>query len=294
MQNRLKDWGDVRVFLAVMREGSTLAASRLLGINQTTVARRIDVLEHALGLTLFDRTTRGAEPTDHAAALLPHAERLERAALALEAASEARRSATSEPIRITVFGSDRNTGIAAIVSEFAQDNPGVAFHFLFSERNLDLMKGEADIALRMAPAISDDRLIARKIGHTHWTYYASRAYAACHTLPAEFSKDMEDHRVYLLDHFPSNRRNLVRCATFDDCLMAIRTGQGIGPLPVTFGDAQESLVRCFDPPDGSDLSIWLVVSPAAYKRPEVRRFTAFAAPRIAQHLKTSAEGRSGT
>ena len=69
MQSRFKDWGDVRVFLAVMREGSTLAASRVLGINQTTVARRIDVLENALGLTLFEKTTAGSQrPTASAIA----------------------------------------------------------------------------------------------------------------------------------------------------------------------------------------------------------------------------------
>lgn len=275
----------MRVFLAVMREGSTLAASRRLGINQTTVARRIDVLEHALDLTLFERTTRGAEPTDHATALLAYAERLEHAALAFEA--EAERGRASKPIRITAFGNGVRASLGAVVAEFVENHSGVSFEFVFSEHNLDLMKGEADIALRMAPVISDDRLIARKVGHTHWTYYASRAYAANHTLPAEFCEDMEDHRVYILNHFPSKRRNMVRCATFDDLMMAIQTGQGIGPLPVTVGDANAHLVRCFDPPPGSDLSAWLIASPAAHKRQEIRRFMTFAAPRIARSLKNS-------
>ena len=63
MQSKFREWGDFRVFLAVMREGSTLAASRGLGINQTTVSRRIDVLENALGVTFFEKSTRGACPT---------------------------------------------------------------------------------------------------------------------------------------------------------------------------------------------------------------------------------------
>ena len=149
------------------------------------------------------------------------------------------------------------------------------------------MKGEADVALRMAPAISDDRLIARKVGQTQWTYYASRTYASKNALPAEYCADMEDHTVYLLNHVESKRRNLVRCATSSDVVMALQTGQGIGPLPVTTGDANPNLVRCFDPPQGADLPIWLVVSPAAHKRPDVRGFTAFAAPLIARNLQST-------
>jgi DNA-binding transcriptional LysR family regulator len=285
MQIRFKDWGDVRVFLAVMREGSTLAAARHLGINQTTVARRIDVLEHALELTLFDRTTRGAQPTESATALLPFAEALEQAAHAFEA--EAKRGRASEPIRITAFEDDMFGNIGAVVAEFVEKNPSVSFEFVFSERALDLMKGEADVALRMAPEITDDRLIAQKVGQTQWTYYASHAYAAAHTLPAEFSQDMEDHLVILLRHFQSKRRNLLRCATTTDMMMAVQTGQGIGPFPVIVGDANPHLVRCFAPPPGSDLPVWLITSPSAHKRPEIRRFMAFAAPRIARNLKNS-------
>ena len=277
----------MRVFLAVMREGSTLAASQHLEINQTTVSRRIDVLEHSLGLTLFDRTTRGAGPTEHATVLQPLAETLEQAALAFEASAEAEKRKASAPIRITAFGPGSAGNIGAVVAEFVKEHPGISFEFLFSEQNLDLVKGEADVAFRMAPVISDDRLIARKVGQTHWTYFASRAYAASHTLPPRFSDDMEDHRVHLLPHFPSKRRNLVRCATFDDLQMALTTGQGIGPLPITVGDSNANLVRCFDPPPGSELPLWLITSPSAHKRPEVRRFTAFAAPRIARNLKSS-------
>ncbi len=275
----------MRVFLAVMREGSTLAASRHLEINQTTVARRIDVLEHTLGVTLFDRTTRGAEPTERATALLPYAESLEQAALAFAAEAETERGRASEPIRITAFENETFGNIGAVVAEYVEKHPGVSFEFVFSERNLDLMKGEADVALRMTPVISDNRLIAQKVGQTHWTYYASRTYAANHTLPTEFCEDMEDHRVHLLTHIQSKRRNIVRCATANDLMMAIQTGQGIGAFPVTTGDANPNLVRCFDPPPGSELPVWLIASPSAHKRPEIRRFTAFAVPRIARNLK---------
>lgn len=286
MQSRFRDWGDVRVFLAVMREGSTLAASRHLGINQTTVARRIDVLEHILDVTLFERTTRGTQPTERANALMACAETLEQAALAFE--TEAARGRASEPIRITAFEDKSFGNIGNVVAEYVDENPGVSFEFVFSERHLDLSKGEADVALRMAQEISDERLIARRVGQTQWTYFASSTYASKNTLPVEYCDDMEDHPVILLNHVKSKRRNLIRCATSNDVMMALQTGQGIGPLPITTGDANPSLVRCFDPPKGADLPVWLITSPSAHRRPEVRRFTAFAAPRIASNLKFSA------
>jgi len=75
------EWSDLRIFLAVAREGSTLAASRLLNLNQTTVSRRIEALEHALGLALFTRTTRGFAPTPQGHALMTRIEAVEIAAL---------------------------------------------------------------------------------------------------------------------------------------------------------------------------------------------------------------------
>ena len=80
MNSQFKNWSDLRVFLAVFRLGSTLAASKKLGIAQPTVSRRIDALEAEVGLTLFDRDTRGFKPTDFAKLLLPLAEEMERVA----------------------------------------------------------------------------------------------------------------------------------------------------------------------------------------------------------------------
>lgn len=141
MQSRFKDWGDVRVFLAVVREGSTLAASRVLSINQTTVARRIDVLEQALGLTLFEKTTRGSTPTESAMTLLPTAEALEQCVLNFETTAGAERGRADAPIRVTTFDHAVIGNIGQVVSEFVAENPGASFEFIAAERHLDLIKG---------------------------------------------------------------------------------------------------------------------------------------------------------
>src|SRR6478672_3135641 len=75
------DWGDVRVFLAIAREGTLAAAARRLGQSQPTMGRRLRALEQALGQTLFQRTAEGFVPTEEGAAVLGHAERMEEEAL---------------------------------------------------------------------------------------------------------------------------------------------------------------------------------------------------------------------
>lgn len=280
MQSRFKDWGDARVFLAVIREGSTLAASRVLGINQTTVSRRLDVMEHALNVTLFERSTRGATPTEAARALVPLAEALEQAAHALEREALAQTANAGPPIRFSAFDQGISGQFSSLVSDFVADQTDITFEFIWAERLLDLIKGEADVALRLTNSISDDRLIARKIGVTAWTYYAARDYAARNGTPEAYCADMSPHRVALLSHVASKRPNVLRCASGKDLLAALRSGQAIGPLAIYDGDRDPDLVRCFEPPETAWSNVWLVASPEAYKRPEVRRFMAFAVPRL--------------
>src|SRR6056297_393960 len=101
MKSALGNWTDIRVFLAVLRAGSTLGAARSLGMAQPTVARRIDALEHGLHLELFRRDTRGFHPTPAALALREAAEAMERAAETLEGVARGARNAPDPPIRIT-------------------------------------------------------------------------------------------------------------------------------------------------------------------------------------------------
>ena len=77
------NWNDARVFLAVAEEGSTLAAAGVIGMNQTTVARRIDALEHSLKLTLFEKGNRGYRLTVHGLTLLDEVKQMKSAAVAV-------------------------------------------------------------------------------------------------------------------------------------------------------------------------------------------------------------------
>ena len=169
MNSGFRNWSDLRVFLAVVREGSTLAASHKLGMAQPTVARRIDALEHTTGLVLFERSTKGFTLTQNGRELIPVAEAVEQAANAF--AHKATDLARTRPIRITAYAGNFSDRMINIVNQFSSENPGTSFEFIPSVKSLDLVAGEADVALRLARSEPDPRLISRKISDARWSLF---------------------------------------------------------------------------------------------------------------------------
>lgn len=286
------DWSDIRVFLAVYRAGSTLGASRTLGISQPTVARRIDVLEHCTGLTLFERDTRGFRPTAAARDLLAQAEALEAAAIGFEDGAARHRKRAAKAIRITAPRRNFSSPFNAILAEFSTANPGVGFELISSYEVLDLMEGEADVAIRIAKDVSDQRLVCTKLTDVKSTLFASRGYAERRGLPRS-PEEFADHSFVIYDPVPPTMllnkwlldrirpdQIVARSDDVESVTASIDAGLGIGPVPVAFAADYASLVRCFDPPAGTDVHSWLLASPDAYRRPEVRAFVEFFAPRF--------------
>lgn len=191
MKSAFRDWSNLRFFLAVCRTGSTLAAARELGSAQPTVARRIEALEHELGLVLFERDTRGFHLTEAGRALMPEAQAVEVAALRF--GEKANDLAGSRVIRITAPKGNFSARLRRIVHDFALHHPGTDLKFLPTNEVHDLMAGEADIALRLVYDPPDKRLIRRKISTPRLALYGSQAYAAKHGMPAS-PADLAGHR----------------------------------------------------------------------------------------------------
>jgi len=291
MKNCFRNWSDVRVFLAVVREGSTLAASRKLDMAQPTVARRIEALEHAIGLTLFERDTRGFRPTDVARALLPRAEEIEESANRF--ARVANDLCGARPIRITAFSGNFSPRVNNIFSEFSLLRPDVQFELLPGVRVFDLIAGEADIALRLTRSTPDPDLICRKISTARYALYGSQEYAEKNGLP-ESVDDLRGHRFV---SFKSENASaafhewLIRNVTpdqivrtfaeFDLMHAAIRAGHGLGILNQRYAETNDILIRCFGPLEELNSEHLMLIAPDAYRRPEVRAFTKFFAPRYA-------------
>ncbi|WP_372835911.1 LysR family transcriptional regulator, partial [Puniceibacterium confluentis] len=287
-----RNWSDIRVFLEVIRTGSTLAASKVLGIAQPTVARRMDTLEHDLGLRLFERDTRGFRPTAQAQALIPFAESMEQCAADLAGEARHQRSDVA-PIRITAAAFNFATTFKAILAEFQGTHPETRFEFIATDRILDLSAGEADIAIRHGRVFDDKNLICRKLSEGTFALYASRDYVRAHGCPTS-AQDLRNHSVIVPegDGMPRQLRDwgadqidpartVMACSDWPSLLTTIETGAGIGPIATSLGDGMDDLVRCLDLPDSTSFLTMLLVSPQAYSRKDVKAFTAFFAPRYA-------------
>ncbi len=276
-------WDDIKVFMAVAEAGSTLAASKRLGVNQTTVSRRIDALEAATGLTLFQRDLSGYELTSIGRELLE----------ASQPAGEVFEKITGKVKLLTDFGTERiritgpaeaiNHWIYPILNRFRKQNPKAKMAIDTSEIQVDLFNGEMDLAVRMADAIGDERLIARRITAVPWGVYCSRGYETRHESP----KDIESLRGHPLVHYTDRVASRIhpirwlsehidqaqiklRVSSVPGMVTALKTGDAIGVLPKVVGDNTSELVPCFRHEELRH-NCWVVASPEAYKRPIVRK-----------------------
>ena len=281
------DWNDIRIFLAVAREGSTLAASKKLNINQTTVGRRMHALETALGLTLFERDTRGYAMTAQGGALFDAAAGMENAAdQVLTRASHLRR-ASDGTIRVTAAHSSMTHWVLPLISEFRKHNPNTYFETNASEQYVSLESGEADIAIRAADNIEGDALIVRRLPPVRWGIYCSKAYLAANGMPRTID-DLKHHPVLsypeamvkgvkLINWLDQHVDRSKIVSTVDSVITmsaSLRTEEAVGVLPCVEGDPLPDLVMCFTTDDLTS-GLWLVASREAYQEPRVRKFMTF-------------------
>ena len=298
MKSVFQNLSDVRVFLAVMRAGSTLAASKTLGIAQPTVARRIESLEHVLKLVLFERNTQGFTPTQDALMLLPSAEAVEEAAKRLDATAARLASEKSRTIRITAVTDAFNPRLSAILGDFVESYGSMNFELIPSDETIDISAGDVDIAIRWTnKGIDDPSLICRNLATVTHSLFASKSYAAKSDVPHS-ETEMDGHKYLVLGgnlYFNTVNKWLLQrinpdqiamtCQDFKAMKTAIQMGAGIGVLPTRFMKSDDTLVHCIELPDDLGSTVWLLVNPSAYRRPEVKAFTAYFAPRYSAHLR---------
>ncbi|MEO8132586.1 MAG: LysR family transcriptional regulator [Betaproteobacteria bacterium] len=288
MQNAtMFEWNDLRYLLAVSRAGSTTAAGRALGVNQSTVQRRLAELERCVGLPLVKRDTAGYTLTEFGLSLLPHAESVERAVLELERHVEEARRATTGVVRVTgpeplVYRITQSS----LLDRFHARYPGLRVEFVMSDRYLDLMKGDADIALRSGDT-DEGELVGRRIGDSIWAVYASRDYIERNGKPeriedlerhplAAFDESMSGHRLSTwLARVAPGARIVARNNSVLGLVYSVKSGVGLSPLPIALGDAEPDLVRVLGPiPELA--RIWRVLaSPEQRKTPRVAAFFDF-------------------
>lgn len=295
------DWNDLKTFLGVAREGSILGASKSLGINQTTVARRVEALEAAMGLKLFERGQGGSTLTEAGADLLADAERMEAAASSLAHRAAAHQRGVAGTIRVTSTEILANAAITPGLAAFRNLYPDLKVDLVITDLPLNLEAGEADIALRSGDALIQSDLIARKIAEFPQALYASRDYLLARGLPTCL-EDLRDHDLivgdspttplpgvaWMLEQVPG-AIPVARSNSMTNLLHALKAGMGIGPFGCLGADLEPELIRCFPPIADLRPSAWIVTRRELKDAPRVRAFIDFFVPHFAQLQKSMRE-----
>lgn len=167
------DWERQRAFLAVMDTGSLSAAARQLGAAQPTVRRRIEDLEAQLGVALFTRSPSGLSPTALGKDLAQHARAMALAAASLARAASAEAGAASGVVRITASEVVGLEVLPTILADLRETHPGLVFELALTNRSEDLLRREADIAVRMVRP-TQEALVAKRVGNISLGMFAHK------------------------------------------------------------------------------------------------------------------------
>jgi DNA-binding transcriptional LysR family regulator len=302
------DWEDLRHAMAIGTAGSLAGAARLLGVNHTTVLRRLDALEAHLGTRLFDRLRTGYQPTDAGRALLEQARHMAARADEIERAVQGRDLQLTGTLRVTTAFVVMDHLLPEPLAAFSRAYPGVevevlenAFLVDLASRHTDTDQGwtrrEADVALRLSDQVAD-YLVGRQLGIADCRVYALRGapdlpqqVTALEVLTREvpwvaFESDTSA-RVYdrwLRQHLvQANVR--VRVDIFNAKAAMLRTGIGVGLLPTFMQAKHPELVAVSDPIPELAQPLWLVTHPDLRQTARVRAFMQFVGDALALRLR---------
>ena len=291
-------WELYRSFLAVARHGSLSAAARTLRLTQPTLGRHIAQLEAALAVPIFTRSPQGLAPTETALTLVPIAEAMESAAEAMARAASAQSGTVAGVVRITAADVVGAEILPPILAALAEAHPALAFELHLSNRTEDLLRRDADIAVRMVRP-TQTGLIARRLGHTTLGFHAHRSYLESHPAPKTiaglaghrligFDRDRPDMSAIAASGL-AEMREMFSLRTDSDFahLAALRAGYGIGICHVGIARRDPALVRVLPKAFAWKLETWLVMHEDQRASVRLRRVFDHLAEGLTAFLATS-------
>ena len=264
------DWDQWRTFLAVIRQGSLSAAGRALDCSAATVGRDIEALEHHLDRALFMRSPTGRVATADALALVPHAEAMAAAALALLREASARGDGVRGALRITASEIVSAEVLPPILLTLRERHPQLVIELAVTNRTEDLLRRDADIAVRMVEP-TEGALVARRVGSVEIGLFAQRRYIERYGAPATLP-ELATHTLIGFDRdlFAAQlaaragievRRDMfaLRCDNDLAQLAALRAGFGIGGCQCGIAARDSDLVAVLPDAVRMRLGMWLVM-----------------------------------
>jgi len=271
------DWDDLRVFLALAREGNLTAAARLLGVSHPTVARRIKALEASFGARLFDRLPNRFVLTAAGEELLADAQAMERAGEAIDRRIAGLTDTAHGTVRLSA-GEAMAAFIARHLPAIRRNLQCIEIELIASHLLANLSRREADLLIReQVPDLGS--IVTRRLGHAAYAVYGVPDLAIAQPT-REALRDMpwagfdDDHsympgQSWLLDLL-DGERPAVRVNDWLVLHEAVRAGAGLAVLPCYLGDGDPALRRCGALLDEIAADQWLLVHRDLRTLPRVR------------------------
>ncbi len=254
----MNNWDDIRYFLALARSGSISAAARALGVNHSTVSRRIQALEEKHGVQLFQRQSGGYQMLEAADTILAQAEAIEAQSQQISRTLFGQDARLEGPVNITMPHDIFEYCLSEALAGFSQQYPGIELNVMVSQGLRNLANREADIAIRLTSR-PPDYLVGRSVAGLQHALYASRDIDPASEVGIVCWSGEPQLPPWAEEHFPGARIAL-RVDDLSSMYAAVKAGFGIARMPCYMPDSlvdiqvkklAVSLPR-------SDWSVWLL------------------------------------
>ena len=280
---RVPDWETVRIFLEVIRSGSFRGASEKLGQSINALRRKVDEIEHTLGMILLTRHVDGVRAT-------AEGEKIYNAALRMEAASfdlvRARNTVEKEvegEVRLAVTEGLGTFWLAPRLVEFQRANPKLMVNLTCAMKSADVLRLEADVSIQLERPVNPDLRMA-KIGRLHLMFFAAKSYLDTYGHPQSVA-DLQNHRLVIQSDDDKRWRELydklfpgippvglvsLRSNVASAHYWSIAKGAGIGML-ATYGPALGAQLVPLDLGITESVDIWMAYHPDVKRIARVKR-----------------------
>ena len=272
-------------------------------MTQPSLGRHIRELEETLGVSLFARSPQGLAPTDLAHEVLAHAQAMASASAALRRAATVRRDTVAGVVRITASDVVGAEILPPILAAFRQQHPGIIIELSLSNAAEDLLRRDADIAIRMMRP-TQEALVARNVGKIALGFFAHRRYLKANGRPKKIA-DLATHALIGFDHetayvrsnrpagLPYTRENFALRTDNDlAALAAIRAGYGIGICQVGIAQRDPTLVHLLMDSFVLNLDTWVVMHEDLRRSVRTRVLYDHLCQSLIDHIKPEAKRKS--
>lgn len=275
-------WDWIKTFVAVAEHGSVATAALHLQTNAATVSRQITALEQHFGAELFVRSRQGMQPTQSAIQFLGPAQAMAQAMLQLGVGAAALDEALQGVVRISASVSFANHVLPDMLSLLHSQQPGIRFEVIATDSYSNLVKREADIAIRLANPVQPE-LIARRVAYFSIGLYASTAYLARRGIPKTDITHLMQHDFLdvapqqpMLEGFskmgfPQLQSRIVSLASDHTCAWhMVKAGMGIGSSFRVVAERDRDMKQVMHDVQIPPLPVWMVTHRELRLQPRLR------------------------